>query len=279
MFLSKKAWHKFKGYAFSQLNKMKSKQVKLFVHMCQANGLDPLNITIEDALVFFQSKRIDKSHDQVLTKLFNDVGVPSKRTKRIPRIIEHGYDTKFGYHVVRLIDECQQILEEGDLDLTRSREHLKAIRRGEWSEEKVVNYFDTKLAVLEDVYGKSDLRYSPDEEAIKTLLVECLEMHYGSIDKMVDMNNVAKQYLLDAHAILDKAVKLINQEIMSNYLLITILSLFFIMCVGGFLGFKEDGTVCFFITLAYCCMGAGWFVGMGMNMIVDFVKQVWAIYC
>ena len=44
--------------------------------------------------------------------------------------LEHGIDTKFAYHVVRLILEVEQILVEGDIDLQRNHEQLKAVRRG-----------------------------------------------------------------------------------------------------------------------------------------------------
>ncbi len=38
---------------------------------------------------------------------------------------------------------------------------------------------------LEELYTKSKLQHSPDEGAIKSLLLECLEMHYGSLDKCI----------------------------------------------------------------------------------------------
>ena len=51
--------------------------------------------------------------------------------KRAELVAEHGFDTRFGYHLVRLISEVEQILVEGDIDLRRNNEPLKAIRRGE----------------------------------------------------------------------------------------------------------------------------------------------------
>lgn len=121
-----------------------------------------------------------------------------------------GIDTKFLYHVVRLVDECHQILEEGDLDLTRSRKHLQAIRRGEWSMDQVTDYFDQKIIVLEELYSKSKLRYTPDEEKIKQLLIDCIEMHYGSISG-AGISNVsdAYKYLVEAQKNIDKTMKII----------------------------------------------------------------------
>ena len=59
-------------------------------------------------------------------------------------IEEFGYDVKFAYHVVRLLNEVEQILVEEDLDLARNKEQLKAIRRGEWSQQAVEDYFTNK---------------------------------------------------------------------------------------------------------------------------------------
>lgn len=97
----------------------------------------------------------------------------------------HGYDTKFLYHVVRLLSECEQILIEHDLDLRKNNEQLKAIRRGEWTLGQAKEYFENKEKQLEELYGKSTLQYKPEEDKIKKLLLECLEMHYGSLEKAV----------------------------------------------------------------------------------------------
>lgn len=81
--------------------------------------------------------------------------------------------------MVRLLNEVEQILTEHDLDLERNREQLKAIRRGEWTQEDVENYFASKERDLETLYTESKLRYKPDEEKLKDLLLNCLEHHYG----------------------------------------------------------------------------------------------------
>ena len=88
---------------------------------------------------------------------------------------------KFAYHVVRLLDEIEQIMVEQDLDLERNREQLKAIRRGEWTLDQIERHFEAKERALENTYATSTLRHSPDEAAIKELLMTCLEMHFGSI--------------------------------------------------------------------------------------------------
>jgi predicted nucleotidyltransferase len=128
-----------------------------------------------------------------------------KNEKRAADIEEFGYSLKYAYHLVRLLNECEQILIESDLDLERNREQLKSIRRGEWTLDQIMQYFQDKEKLLEELYVKSDLQHSPNEDAIKELLLKCIEMHYGNIsdaviqpkniDKMiVDMERVIKKY-------------------------------------------------------------------------------------
>ena len=58
--------------------------------------------------------------------------------------IGQGYSTKFAYHVVRLLLECEQILLEHDLNIEQNAEILKSIRRGEWREQKLRGWFNEK---------------------------------------------------------------------------------------------------------------------------------------
>lgn len=105
--------------------------------------------------------------------------------KRRQMVEKFGYDVKFGYHIVRLLDEVEQILTEHDIDLERNREQLKAIRRGEWTLERLERWFADKERQLEDVAARSTLPAVADHDAVKTLLLQCLEMHYGSLDPSV----------------------------------------------------------------------------------------------
>lgn len=106
-------------------------------------------------------------------------------------------DVKFLYHVVRLLDEVEQILTEGDLDLMRNREQLKSIRRGEWKMEDIESFFTRKEKDLETVYSNSKLPHKPDEKHIRLLLLDCLEEHFGDLStavvKMDDSVEILRQ--------------------------------------------------------------------------------------
>jgi len=128
----------------------------------------------------------------------------SKNPKRQESIEKYGYDVKFAYHVVRLALEGEQILVEQDLDLECNREVLKSIRRGEWSEEKLRGWFDEKERQLEELYVRSKLRHSPDEDAIKELLMNCLEHHYGSLDTAIKREVPVEKLVSELKEVIEK---------------------------------------------------------------------------
>lgn len=153
-FLHKGSWHKFKGYAYSQLHKMYSKN-------------------------------------------------PEGNRKLLVEM--HGYDVKFGYHVLRLLDEAEQILVEGDIDLMRNREQLKAVRRGDISENELREIASQKERELEKVYLNSKLRNKPDEAIIKGLLLGCLEEYYGSIEGCVSQEQNSTRVLREIDSLIQRS--------------------------------------------------------------------------
>lgn len=115
----------------------------------------------------------------------------SREGNRKEIVEKFGFDVKFAYHVIRLIDEVEQILTLGDLDLTRAREHMKAVRKGEVPLEEIVKWFNDKERQLENVYHESTLPAKPRENEIKQLLLDCLEQHYGSLDGAIVRSGAA----------------------------------------------------------------------------------------
>lgn len=105
--------------------------------------------------------------------------------KRLALVEEHGYDTKFAYHVVRLMLEAEQILTLGDIDLQRDNEQMKAVRRGEWAEDRLRRWAADKEAHLETAFASSKLPAKPDELGLRGLLVDCLEEHFGSLSAAI----------------------------------------------------------------------------------------------
>lgn len=147
LFLSKLVFHKFRGYAFSQLNKIKVK-----VGDAQPSLLD-IYKSVET------SSRLEKNNQDI--------------------------DWKFVYHVVRLMLEAEQILNEGDLDLRRNGDFLKSIRQGYMTIPELLFWFGEKEKHLERLYENSVLRAKPDRAEIRKVLIDCITCVYQNFDEIV----------------------------------------------------------------------------------------------
>lgn len=145
LFLSKKCFHSFIGYAYKQLHKMGGR-----------------NVT----------------------------------GKRVALREQYGFDVKFAYHLVRLLDEAEQILLNGTINLRRIKEKLKAIRRGEISEEEIRAIFTEKEKYLTSLYQTSNaVPHDMREKEVKQLLINCIEHHYGSLSKICPQPNKSDEIL------------------------------------------------------------------------------------
>jgi uncharacterized protein len=107
------------------------------------------------------------------------------KSKRFESRKQHNADLKFLYHVVRLLGECEDILLNGEIDLRKNNEQLKAIRRGEVSQEHIKKWAADKELQLEKLFNESTLQQDPPMGKIRTLLMSCLEEHYGSVDNCI----------------------------------------------------------------------------------------------
>jgi predicted nucleotidyltransferase len=124
--------------------------------------------------------------------------------KRVQLRERFGFDVKYAYNLVRLLYECEQLLMFGDMDLRRDREHLKAIRRGDVKVEDIRAWASDKEKQLEKLYLESQLPDRPAEAAIRNLLMNCLEEHYGNLKGVVARPDAAHQTLADIAALVDR---------------------------------------------------------------------------
>jgi hypothetical protein len=223
IFLHTGAYTRFKGYAYSQLHKMGNRAANN-QHVQKIRNLEdllaiPHRTTLED--VEKEMKRrsdttempfppygeiaeaLSKLNDHKLTGYYSLLKKGVDESSRFESRKEHNSDLKFAMHLVRLLNECEQILLEGDLDLQRDNEHLKAIRRGEVPEEQIREWFKEKEKTLEKLFADSKLPARPDEREIKSLLLRCLEHHYGSLEKAVVVPDLHRQALGSIRTILD----------------------------------------------------------------------------
>jgi len=149
---------------------------------------------------------LEKISNEELISYHEMFEIGLSKSKRFVSRKTYNVDVKFLCHVVRLLNEVEQLLTTGDLDLQQDRERLKAIRRGEWTQEQIKDFFTQKEKDLETVYNESKLPYSPDESKIKDLLIRCLTMHYGDLSDVVVIPGRAEQALRDIREICDNNI-------------------------------------------------------------------------
>jgi hypothetical protein len=143
-------------------------------------------------------------NDEELKEYYSLYKKGLSKTKRFELQKIQGQDSKYLYHLARLMDECEQILTLGTIDLQRSKEYLKAIRRGDVSEKELRELFDIKEKELAKLYESSKLRYEPDWPALQTLLLNCLEEHYGSLKDAIVIPDKERRACQEIKAILEK---------------------------------------------------------------------------
>lgn len=171
LFLSKLVYAKFRGYAYSQLSK-----VRIIVE--NANT---------DILSFYKQSKKEN--------------FTSKRFE----INETGIDWKFLYHVFRLVYECEQILSNGDLNLRQDNEFYKQIRKGNFSLNCLLEIFCEKEKYLEKLYNESKLTNVCDKKKIKELLINCLEIHYGNLSEVLYISKYSTDnFIIEMKQLMEK---------------------------------------------------------------------------
>lgn len=221
IFLHKGSYHRFKGYAYSQLKKARDKREDSVKRLREFELEHDISheTTFQEVEEEMQRrgfmdgqfaagdnvKDFKDLHKSQLIEYYEMYMREVRASKRFESQKIYNVDLKFLYHIVRLADEAEQILEFGDIDLQRNKEMMKAVRRGDMSYEDVEGWFHDKEKHLEKLYHSSKaVPDRPDEGRIKQLLLDCLEQHYGSLEGAIVVPGKARQVLRDIQELLDK---------------------------------------------------------------------------
>jgi len=145
----------------------------------------PIGQIVRNNRKLFLSKMCWTSFEEYAYQQLRKMTMKKPIGKRKEIVDKYGYDVTYAYHVVRLLDEVEQILTIEDIDLQRSRGVLESIRSGEWKKEDLMSYVQTKSDQLNQICSNSPLRDKPDHEAIRDLLMFCLERQYGDLSSVV----------------------------------------------------------------------------------------------
>lgn len=195
LFLSKKALNSFSGYAMAQLNRLNNKsgraieeattnEMKSIKKALEAlrrdNVIDCTTIaTEENGEIYIHPLGKYKLENFVkLSQSILCVHSDYSKSTRNDKAIEHGKLAKHQMHLVRLFMMAMDILEGGEINTYREKEHdlLMDIRNGKYLIDnttptkefmEMVEHYDRKL---KEVAQKSKLPNNPDVDKINDLL-------------------------------------------------------------------------------------------------------------
>lgn len=159
---------------------------------------------IRDKREMFLTKQCYPKFIGYLSSQIHKAKIKQPNGKRAELVEAHGFDSKFVANSVRLAYECETILNERTIDLRRFSDHIKAIRNGNVSLDEVMAWLDEKEKYLIRAHQESKIPQCVDIKEVTTFLLQCLETHYGSIDKMVDRSTIEKQALNEIWEVLQR---------------------------------------------------------------------------
>jgi predicted nucleotidyltransferase len=184
LFLSRKARFTFTGYATAQLKRIKghnkwlnnpqpeeppSPQKYLKVKYIEGLGEQPV----------FDEAAYDAAykHWKQYWEWRNN-----RNEKRAELEAQHGFDSKHGMHLIRLLRMGLEVMSgQGVIVKRPDREELLAIRNGEIPFEELVKMAEDYEQRIEALYETSPLPKAPDVEKINQLLIETYESYWASV--------------------------------------------------------------------------------------------------
>lgn len=187
IFLNKiKEFHELK----SQIDELNEKyNFEAIVQKCQIGEVD--NKTISELMPHVDSKILDIirrefKYKQALDEWNKYQSWKNSRNYRRKELEKnYGYDVKHAMHLVRLLDECQELLECGKIIFPRKEVgNLNKIIDGKWSFDYLLKYSKDKKLELNELTKKLRLQKKPNYKKIDELYFSiCEELCCGGIVK------------------------------------------------------------------------------------------------
>jgi uncharacterized protein len=108
-----------------------------------------------------------------------------RNSERYALEVKFGYDTKHGYHLVRLMRMAREILTTGKVVVKRpDREYLLSVRRGELPFDDLVEYAERQEQELAELYKTTNvLPQKPDSNALDALCISIIDRAFETLIK------------------------------------------------------------------------------------------------
>ncbi|HEY8227802.1 MAG TPA: nucleotidyltransferase domain-containing protein [Pyrinomonadaceae bacterium] len=203
MFVTKKAYHSFSGYAHAQFKKMISFNQEAQALMSSLEGqlisfgIDPDSCDSGHSLRTLDHRpfvgattemmEVVKRYRGERRRYYSGGYMGQKRRDLVRRV---GYDAKNAAHLIRLLRMGIEFLTEGTLHVERAdAPELLSIKRGEWPLEKVKSEAERLFELSQEAYVRSPLPPEPDRERAERLCVEMISEYHGLTPRAIEFRN------------------------------------------------------------------------------------------
>jgi uncharacterized protein len=193
LFVTKKAYHSFSGYAHAQFKKMVSFNQEAQQLMQQLEdqltsfGIDPdssdagASLRTLDGRPFVgatsEMMEVVKRYRGERRRYYSGGYMGQKRRELVRRV---GYDAKNAAHLIRLLRMGIEFLTEGRLHVERAdAPELLDIKRGAWPLDKVIAESERLFQLSQEAYVRSTLPPEPDRARAERLCVEMISEYHG----------------------------------------------------------------------------------------------------
>lgn len=184
LFVSKKAYKSFQGYAHGEVKKMLRYTPEV------RSELELRRKHLESFGIFFLNDKpqlgegapqsiveLVKQYEELYGKYFGGF----KGYKRKKLIEQYGYDTKDASHLIRLLRMGCEFMQTGEFQVKRTTDaqELMDIKTGGWPLAEVQEEADRLFEVFEAFKERSTLPDEPDRERAESLCVELICLYHG----------------------------------------------------------------------------------------------------
>ncbi len=183
IFVTKKAYHSFSGYAHGQFKRMTHMNQETLADIAKRKG-DLLEMGCVDSesneitLPPGASAELISKRDQ-----YNEIRgryykgyMGNKRRELVERF---GYDCKNAAHLIRILRMGIEFLTDGALYVEREDKYeLMDIKRGAWPLDKVKNEAERLFQLAQESYVRSSLPAEPDRQKAEQLVIEIVSDYH-----------------------------------------------------------------------------------------------------
>lgn len=108
--------------------------------------------------------------------------VKKRNEARYAQTVSHGknYDAKNMMHTFRLLAVAEEVVTDRTVNVFRpDRNYLLSIKAGDYEYDELLTKAEQKIEELQELYERSDLPETPDEEYLEQLLITVREKAYN----------------------------------------------------------------------------------------------------